>query len=387
MAALLHAMSRILILVLALVGALYLASGQALAQGSLPAPLAAEIAAAARPAPASTFVGQLGSAPLNREFAQNEQLRTQQRMSAVVIAAIARHPALVEPIVAAALAAAPQARDKVLVAASHAYPAFGPRIAAAGGGLPPSTVTFEPAIQPVAVATAEPQPAARVAEQGGRLPEAIKDPLEGFNRVVYAVNDVIDIFVFRPLAALYGFVTPAPVKASMRNIFANVNEPVVFTNQVLQLDLRGAGTTVGRFAINSTVGVAGVFDVADSVGFAPETADFGQTLYSYGAGAGPYLVLPLLGPSTLRDGVGVGVDGFFQPLHYILDTGTNIAITAVDGVTTREELIPVLEDLRRTSVDYYAAMRAAYYQDRAVELGGGVPPASSEIDTLFDETP
>ena len=377
MAALLHAMSRILILVLAFVGALYLASGQALAQGSLPAPLAAEIAAAARPAPASTFVGQLGSAPLNQEFAQNEQLRTQQRMSAVVIAAVARHPALVEPIVAAALAAAPQAREQVLVAASHAYPAFAPRIAAAGGGLPLSTVTFEPAIQPVAVATAEP---------GGRLPGAINDPLEGFNRVVFAVNDVIDIFVFRPLAALYGFVTPAPVKASMRNIFVNVNEPVVFANQLLKLDLGGAGTTVGRFAINSTVGVAGVFDVADSVGFAPQTADFGQTLYSYGAGAGPYLVLPLLGPSTLRDGVGVGIDGFFQPLHYIFDTGTNIAITAVDGVTTREELIPVLGDLRRTSVDYYAAMRAAYYQDRAAELGGGVPPASSEIDTLFDET-
>ena len=384
MAALLHAMPRIL--VLAVVGVLCPASGQILAQGSLPAPLAAEIAAAARPAPASAVVGQLGVAPLNQEFAQNEQLRIRQRMSAVVIAAIARHPALVEPIVTAALAAAPQAREHVLVAAGRAYPAFAARIAAAGGGLPLSSMTFEPAIQPVAVATAEPQPTAPAAEQGGRLPEGISDPLEGFNRAVFAINDVIDIFIFRPLAALYGFVTPAPVKASARNIFANVNEPVVFTNQLLQLDLRGAGTTVGRFAINSTVGVAGVFDVADSVGFAPQTADFGQTLYTYGAGAGPYLVLPLLGPSTLRDGVGVGVDGFFQPLHYIFDTGTNIVITAVDGVTTREELIQVIEDLRRTSLDYYAAMRATYYQDRAVELGGGVPPAGSEIDTLFDET-
>ena len=384
MAALLHAMLRIV--VLAVAGVLCLASGHILAQGSLPAPLAEEIAAAARPAPASAVVGQLGSAPLNREFAQNEQLRTRQRMSTVVIAAIVRFPALVEPIVTAALAAAPQAREHVLVAASRAYPAFAARIAAAGGGLALSTVTFEPAIQPVAVATAEPQPAAPVAEQAGRLPESINDPLEGFNRAVFAVNDVIDVFIFRPLAALYGFVTPAPVRASARNIFANVNEPVVFTNQLLQLDLRGAGTTVGRFVINSTVGVAGVFDVADSIGFAPQTVDFGQTLYTYGAGAGPYLVLPLLGPSTLRDGVGVGVDWFFQPLHYIFDTGTNIVITAVDGVTTREELIPVIEDLRRTSLDYYAAMRATYYQDRAVELGGGVPPAGSEIDTLFDET-
>ena len=384
MAALLHAMLRIV--VLAVVGVLFPASGQIQAQGSLPAPLAEEIAAAARPAPASAVVAQLGSAPLNREFSQNEQLRTRQRMSTVVIAAIARYPALVEPIVTAALAAAPQAREHVLVAASRAYPAFAARIAAAGGGLALSTVTFEPAIQPVAVATAKPQPAAPVAEQAGRLPESINDPLEGFNRAVFAVNDVIDVFIFRPLAALYGFVTPAPVKASARNIFANVNEPVVFTNQLLQLDLRGAGTTVGRFAINSTVGVAGVFDVADSIGFAPQTVDFGQTLYTYGAGSGPYLVLPLLGPSTLRDGVGVGVDRFFQPLHYIFDTGTNVVITAVDGVITREELIPVIEDLRRTSLDYYAAMRATYYQDRAVELGGGVPPASSEIDTLFDET-
>ena len=204
------------------------------------------------------------------------------------------------------------------------------------------------------------------------------------NRVVFAFNDTIDIFVLRPLAVVYGVVTPAVVKASIARVFDNLNAPVVFANDLLQLEIVDAGVTAGRFALNSTVGLAGLFDVAQAIGLERHDADFGQTLFSHGVGPGVYLVIPVLGPSTLRDGAGKGVDLLLNPFTYIFDTGTILALGAADGVGRREAVLEPIEDLRRTSVDFHAAVRATYYQDRAVALGGGAAPQSLQVDRLFD---
>ncbi|MDA0261979.1 MAG: VacJ family lipoprotein, partial [Proteobacteria bacterium] len=216
-----------------------------------------------------------------------------------------------------------------------------------------------------------------------RGPEPISDPLESVNRAIFAFNDVIDTFTLRPLAALYGYVTPEVARVAVRRAVRNLNSPVVIANDLLQLDPVGAGVTTGRFLINSTAGVLGLFDVAKLIGLEEHHSDFGQTLHDYGLGSGPYVVLPILGPSTARDATGRIVDIFFDPLTYILEGDTAIGVAAGRGLIRREEVLDPLEKMRVTSVDYYAALRSAYYQDRARQLGITGSGASS-VDSLFD---
>ena len=168
------------------------------------------------------------------------------------------------------------------------------------------------------------------------------------------------------------------------NFFGNLNEPVVFANDLLQLEFEDTGTVAARFLVNSTVGLAGLFDVASEIGLPPHEADFGQTLHAYGVGPGPYLVLPLLGPSNLRDSAGLAVDTLLNPFTWLLEREENLIIAAGQGLVRREELLAPLDALGESSVDYYAALRSLYYQDRAVTLGRGAPPDSSALDAEFD---
>ncbi len=238
-----------------------------------------------------------------------------------------------------------------------------------------------PPLPEAPASASEPQPRRRPPVRR----DTVSDPLEPVNRVIFAFNDVVDIALLRPIAALYGF-TPEPAKAAVRRVFQNLQEPLTFANDVLQFDAADAGTAVVRFALNSTIGVLGLFDPATAIGLPRHTADFGQTLYSYGVGAGPYLVLPLLGPSTARDTAGRVADYFLDPFGYVLDRDERLALGAADMVVTREKLMAPLDDLRATSVDYYAAVRGAYYQDRAVELAKGrAADTSDAVDRLFDE--
>ena len=185
--------------------------------------------------------------------------------------------------------------------------------------------------------------------------------------------------------------TPDPVIEAIRNFFANLQSPVIFANDLLQLSLDDAATTFGRFGVNSTIGLLGFFDPATGMGLEAHNADFGQTLHTYGAGAGPYIVLPILGPSTTRDGIGLIVDVLFQPLSYLLTTEQSLGLLGVKGIVRREELLEPLDELRASSIDYYSALRSAYYQRRAIELGKGVASAETaaatqqEVDRLFDE--
>lgn len=203
------------------------------------------------------------------------------------------------------------------------------------------------------------------------------DPLEVINRFIFAINETLDVFIFKPAAATYRFLVPPVVRNSFRNFIRNVETPVVLINDLLQGDMNRAETTAARFMINTIVGVAGFADIARDSGYAYHDEDFGQTLGTWGAGPGPYLVLPLFGPSGLRDGFGVLVDKFFDPMTYLgFYYGTpaenaSLGKTAVKGVDFRSRNIETLEELQRDSVDFYARIRSVYLQRRVDEINNG----------------
>ncbi len=234
------------------------------------------------------------------------------------------------------------------------------------------------------MAIGAPDVGAGLAAGTGGAGERIYDPFESVNRGIFFVNDVLDTFLFRPLAVGYRFVTTEGIRRSMRNFFLNLDSPVVLANDLLQLELGDAGVTTTRFVINSTVGLLGLFEMAEDFGYAPHHADFGQTLHSYGAQPGAYLVLPIIGPSTARDGVGTAVDLVFDPLFWLLEPLPRLGLNVAEGTTRREPLIEPLDDLKANSVDYYSALRSTYYQNRAVELRNGKPADSSEFEDLFE---
>jgi phospholipid-binding lipoprotein MlaA len=378
------------------------------AWAALPQHIAARIEGAARESRElaqrdAALVQYLNAQHLASIYSSRAGRSAEAGMNAVVIGAIVENPALAADVVAAAIAVAPELRASIASNAAKAFPGLAAEIAAAAGGLPapppfapiapPRQPVFAPAPAPPWVAPAAPapplvSPAApapsdfAIAEGGPG--EEIKDPYEGFNRGIFAFNDTIDTYLLRPIAKAYGFIMPDVGKRLVNNFVQNLNSPVVLANDLLQLEGNDAAVTTGRFIVNSTFGVGGLFDVAAAYGLKRHHADFGQTLHSYGAGPGSYVMIPVLGPSTVRDGVGLAVDTAFNPLTYLLGTPTNLAITGGKGVVERETLIEPLDDLRASSVDYYAALRSTYYQDRAVELRKGTPADTTELDTLFE---
>jgi phospholipid-binding lipoprotein MlaA len=151
----------------------------------------------------------------------------------------------------------------------------------------------------------------------------------------------------------------------VHNAVLNLQEPITFGNSVLQGDPHNSFTSLWRFLLNSTVGVAGLFDVASAVGLNERRTDFGQTLALYGIESGPYLFIPILGPSGARDGIGRVADAFMHPAMYTNDTGTSIAIWSVTAVDTRSEYYDLIEDIEKTSLDPYVTFRSGYNQRRA----------------------
>jgi len=214
------------------------------------------------------------------------------------------------------------------------------------------------------------------------------DPFESVNRVIFDVNDFLDRLLLRPLAELYRVTVPPPLRDRVAGIVKNMSEPVIFANNVLQGEVTRAGTTLGRFLTNTTLGVGGMFEVANGFGLPRQTGDFGQTLYTWGLPSGPYLVLPLFGPSTVREGIGLGVDSFMSPWKYVVAIGDDTTYTAfmasdttANALVKREENIEPLDTLREGSLDFYAQMRSVYRQHRAKELGAPLP---SDMPTFED---
>jgi phospholipid-binding lipoprotein MlaA len=205
----------------------------------------------------------------------------------------------------------------------------------------------------------------------------VADPYEARNRQVLEFNEGVDRSVIRPVAEAFRDHVPAPVRSGVRNAVSNLNEPVVLANNLLQLRLLDAGHTLMRFYINSTAGVLGVVDVATPAGIERRSGDFGQTMAVYGVPDGPFLVLPLLGPTNVRDAIGEGVDSLGNPVGLV----TGYAVTplasqligagrgALGGITLRADNIETLDALRADSLDYYARLRSVVQQRRDAQLG------------------
>ena len=210
------------------------------------------------------------------------------------------------------------------------------------------------------------------------------DPLEPGNRIVFDMNEYADRWVIGPIADAYSFIMPDPAERAVRRSFRNLKEPISFLNHLLQFRPDPAGQTLVRFCLNSTIGVAGLFDVATPLGLPVHPTDFGGTLYRYGTPAGPYLVLPLFGPTTARDTFGDFVDGSVMPQRYLLSTTMQIILTTGNGITARAEATDGLEALRDGSIDFYAALRSAYYFNRESELRGGTPGESATLRSNAD---
>ena len=209
-------------------------------------------------------------------------------------------------------------------------------------------------------------------------PEAVaefrenNDPYEPANRFSYRVQNNIDTYALRPVAQAYVYVLPQPVRGGIHNVLANLSSPVLFANDVIQTKPRRAGDTFMRFLINSSVGVLGIFDVAASLGYAAHDADFGETLGLWGLPAGPYLFLPVLGPSSPRDATGYGVDTALDPFLYVprgygLLT-LNWARYGVGVVDGRSRLLGDDVAIRKGALDPYASIRCLYRQHRQAQI-------------------
>ena len=210
-------------------------------------------------------------------------------------------------------------------------------------------------------------------------PEAIaqNDPWEPTNRDVFDFDVKLDHAVATPVAKFYRSAVPAPAREGIHNALTNLNSPVVFTNDVLQGDGDKATNTFGRFMINSTVGVAGLVDVAAKMGIPGHDNDFGITLGKAGAAEGSYLVLPFLGPKPPRDLVGTGVDIAFDPLTYIRWHNSTLYLIIRGGLGVLDERaanIDTVEQIERSSIDFYATTRSLYRQNRAAQINNGKAP-------------
>jgi phospholipid-binding lipoprotein MlaA len=177
------------------------------------------------------------------------------------------------------------------------------------------------------------------------------------------------------VAEVYRDVVPEPGRRALRNFLDNLKQPIVFANDVAQADFDRAFVTLARFMLNSTVGGLGLFDVATDQGYPRQQGDFGQTLFAWGLPDGPYLVLPLLGPSNPRDAVGYGVDAFADPFSQWADsTAFDLSRLGAHGIDQREQVLDSLDSIERTSLDFYATIRSLWRQKRLEELYNGKPP-------------
>jgi phospholipid-binding lipoprotein MlaA len=210
-------------------------------------------------------------------------------------------------------------------------------------------------------------------------PEAVadfrqtNDPLEPTNRVFYKINDGLDTVIMQPVARAYRYVLPNPVRTGIHNVLDNLGAPVRVTDDSLQGKPRRAGDTAMRFLINSTVGVVGIFDVAKTVGYPGHDTDFALTLANWDVPEGPFLFLPLLGPSSPRDVSGFVADQAIDPFTWIGQGTTGHTIgswtrTVVGAVDTREGLLDAIDNIKKTALDPYATFRSLYRQNRAGKL-------------------
>ena len=203
----------------------------------------------------------------------------------------------------------------------------------------------------------------------------INDPAEPTMRAIFTLNRALDTMILKPAAVVYKDLTPPAFQQRVHNFLNNLRSPIIFINDLLQGDLERAGTTFVRFLINSTVGILGLGDPASDLGHPFHDEDFGQTLATWGVQDGPYVMLPVFGPSNPRDAVGMVVDFFIDPFSIWVRNsnrdGLIISRTATRGIDSRARHFDALEELEKSSLDYYAAIRSLYRQRRVDAIGNG----------------
>lgn len=200
------------------------------------------------------------------------------------------------------------------------------------------------------------------------------DPFEPINRVTFAVNDTVDAAILTPVAKGYRAVTPAPVRAGLNNIFTNVGDITTAVNNLLQGNGGKAASDVGRFLVNSTLGILGLFDVASPMGLERNNEDFGQTLGKWGVPSGPYVVLPLMGPSTVRDGLSRPFDSRLGYSPYTEHVPTRNSVFAIEIIDLRANLLNASSTLDQASLDKYLFLRDAFLQRRLRQVHDGKVP-------------
>jgi phospholipid-binding lipoprotein MlaA len=216
----------------------------------------------------------------------------------------------------------------------------------------------------------------------------IKDCFESLNRATFSLNKGLDKVIFKPVAKAYR-VLPSPVRAGTSNALTNLSSLLTIPNNILQGEFKTAGINTGRFAVNTTIGILGLFDVAKKIGFSEyEKEDYGQTLGVWGVGPGCYVVLPVLGPSTIRDTAGsfINVLGG-DPYYNISNHGNNeylnksdyMATKILTGIDFRAKNIESLENLEKNSMDFYASVRSLYLQNRERRIANSKPSATIEV--------
>lgn len=193
--------------------------------------------------------------------------------------------------------------------------------------------------------------------------EKVNDPLEKFNRKVFVFNKGVNNLLLKPVNKVYRSVTPSPLRSMIHSVLQNLTEPLNVVNSVLQGDRDKASKSLGRFLMNSTWGLLGAFDVASYSGLRYERVSFGKhTLRSYGIKSGPYIILPVIGPSSVRDSMGYGAEIFIDPIRYTMDNSERQLKFSLDSVDTFDRSIDTLESIEQASLDDYAAMRNIYMQ-------------------------
>lgn len=219
--------------------------------------------------------------------------------------------------------------------------------------------------------------------------QKINDPIEVANRGIFGFNQLLDKILIKPITGIYRTVTPTPLRKAFHNFLQNLRTPVILANDLLQGEGGRAKDTIVRFFINSTWGLLGFMDPAADMGFAQHDEDFGQTLAVWGVGEGPYLMLPIFGPSNPRDLIGKVTDFFIDPINLWASNTDNDDVTIIrtiaSGIDTRDLYWDALEDIEKNSIDPYASIRSLYRQRRvdAIQNGGGesgTPVSALELD-------
>lgn len=225
------------------------------------------------------------------------------------------------------------------------------------------------------------------ASLSGSRSDENNDPFEPVNRAVFNANDAIDMAILKPLAEGYRAVLPQFVRDRIRAFVDNLQEPRIFANNLLQGRVDAAGITFARFYVNTLLGLAGLFDVASSRDLPRQTGDFGETLYFWGADSGPYLVLPLFGPSNVRDSFGLAVDLYTTPPAHLFAGTTGLWVNAgvytVSGFDLRARNIETLDQIKANALDYYAQFRsiARQYREGRLRAARGL---AEQPDDLVD---